>query len=64
MQDPGSAYRPCTILDSRPPRMRDGLDFMPINFSCESAVDTFVEEDFHEALASMRGLASSRKAMT
>ena len=52
------------VLDSGPPDLRHGHHLVPSEFFCESSVDALVEENSHEALASMRALASSRKAIT
>ena len=42
----------------------NGYNFVPLDFLGQSTVNALVEEDSHEALASMRVLASSRKAIT
>lgn len=44
--------------------LRHGHHLMPIEFFYEPSVDALVDENSHEALASMRALASSRKAIT
>jgi hypothetical protein len=41
-----------------------GHHLVSLEFFCEPSVDALVEENSHEALASMRALASSRKAIT
>ncbi len=37
---------------------------MPGEIASESTVDAFIEEDFHEAAATTRSLASFKKEMT
>ena len=58
------ACQKLTVLDPRPACLRNRQDFMPLNIFGESSVDALVKEDSHEALASIRVLASSRKAIT
>ena len=53
-----------TVLDSRPPRLRDRDYLVPLDFLGETTVDTFVEKDPHRVTARMRVFASSKTAMT
>ncbi len=53
-----------TVLDTSPAGLRNRDHFMAINLFGQSMVDTLVKKNLHEATASIRALASSRKAIT
>ena len=51
-------------LDTGPAGLRNRDYLMAFDFLGQSAVDTLVEKDVHEAIGSIRAFASSRKAIT
>lgn len=53
-----------TISHGRPPHLRHGADVVSGQFPREAAIHTLVEENPHEAFATIRAFASSRKATT
>src|SRR5689334_5982866 len=53
-----------SILDPSPTGLGNRDHIMALKVPGQSAVETFIEQDFHEAAGSMRIFASSRKAIT
>src|SRR5690348_7204883 len=53
-----------TVFDCRPSHLGDGLDLMPCNIFRQPTVNAFIKQYLHDAAATIRSLASSRKATT
>ena len=59
-----SAAQEVAILERSPARFRDRLDVMSLDVRREAPVDALVETHPHDALETIRAVASSRKATT
>src|SRR5476651_864798 len=59
----GDQAKQLAVADAGPARLRHGFDRVAGQFSRQILWQTFIEKQAHQAVASIRSLASSRKAM-
>ena len=60
----GCAGKQGTVLYAGPAKVQDCQNFIARNIAGQSPINTFVEQQLHDAVSINRSLANSRKATT